>query len=41
MLKESALVAQALKSAMVGETHFISEVMNTELLKLPAWYHSV
>lgn len=41
VLKESALVAQALKSAMVGESHFINEVMNTPLLKLPSWYCTV
>lgn len=40
-LTESALVAQAIKTAMKGASAVIDEVMNTPLLKLPAWWESV
>jgi hypothetical protein len=40
-LTESALVVQAVKSAMVGPTGIIDEIMSTELLKLPEWYYTI
>lgn len=40
-LTESALVTQAIKSAMVGAIAIIDEIMSTELLKLPKWWYTV
>lgn len=40
-LTESALVAQAIKTAMIGETAIIEDIMKTPLLKLPSWWASV
>lgn len=37
-LKESALVAQAVKEAVKGQLAVIEEIMNTELPELPKWY---
>lgn len=40
-LKESALVVEAVKTALLGPVTVIDDIMNTELLKLPQWYYSV
>lgn len=40
-LKESALVAQAVKTAMVGRVAVIDEIMQNPLLELPKWWSSV
>lgn len=40
-LTESALISQAVRSAMLGATAIVDEIMNTPLLKLPEWWNSV
>jgi hypothetical protein len=40
-LTESALVTQAIRSAMVGATALIDTIMDTKLLKLPNWWGTV
>lgn len=40
-LTESALVTQAIKTAVVGAVATIDEIMQTELLKIPDWWESV
>jgi hypothetical protein len=40
-LKESALVAQAVKSAVKGSITVIDEIMEFPLLKLPEWWSSI
>jgi len=40
-LTESALVTQAVRSAMLGATGIIDEIMATNLLKLPHWWYTV
>jgi hypothetical protein len=40
-LTESALVVEAVKTAMVGPVAIIDEIMSTELLKLPEWYYTL
>jgi hypothetical protein len=40
-LTESALVAQAVRSAMVGQLAVIEEIMNAKLPSLPKWWASV
>jgi len=37
-LKESALVAQSIRAALIGELAIINEIMETTLPKLPKWY---
>ena len=40
-LKESALVAQSIRAAMVGELAVINEILDTPLPSIPNWWHSV
>ena len=40
-LKESALVAQSVRAAMVGELAIIEEILNTKLPTLPKWWGKV
>ena len=40
-IKESALIVQAIKTAMKGQVVMIDEIMNTELLTLPKWYEAI
>ena len=40
-LTESALVSQAVKTALLGATAVIDEIMSTTLLKLPEWWETV
>jgi hypothetical protein len=40
-LIESALVSQAVKTALKGATAIIEEIMQTPLLKLPEWWNAV
>lgn len=40
-LSESALVTEAIKTAMLGPVAIIDEIMNTELLKLPNYYFAI
>jgi len=40
-LKESALVSQAVKTALKGATAVIDDIMNEPLLKLPEWWQAV
>lgn len=40
-LSESALVAQAVKTAMQGPVAAIDEIMSTPLLELPEWYFTL
>jgi len=40
-LSESALVAQSIRAALVGELAIIEEIMNTPLPSLPKWWNSV
>lgn len=40
-LTESALVTQAIRTAMVGAVAVIDEIMETPLLKLPEWWTSI
>lgn len=40
-LTESALVTQAIKSAVKGAVAVIDEIMETKLLELPKWYFTV
>ncbi len=40
-LKESALVAEAVKVAALGPVAVVDEIMATELLKLPEYYYSL
>jgi hypothetical protein len=40
-LKESALVAQSIRNAMVGELAIIDEIMEMPLPTLPKWYNTI
>lgn len=40
-LKESALIGQSIRTAMIGELATINEIMDTPLPKLPKWYDSL
>lgn len=40
-LKESALVAQSIRSAMVGEMAIIEEILDTPLPYLPKWWNTI
>lgn len=40
-LTESALVIEAVKTAMLGPVAIVDDIMNTELLKLPDYYYSL
>lgn len=40
-LTQSALVVDAVKSAVLGPIHIIDEIMKTDLLKLPEYYYSL
>ena len=40
-LNESALVAQSIRTALVGELAIIEEIMNTPLPSLPSWFHNM
>jgi hypothetical protein len=40
-LKESALVPQAIRAAMVGELAIIEEILDTALPKLPKWWSKI
>lgn len=40
-LSESALVAQSIRAALVGELAIIEEIMNTPLPSLPKWWNRV
>jgi len=40
-LTESALVVQAIKSALLGKEAIINEIMDTPLLRLPEWWETV
>ena len=40
-LAESALVAQSIRAALVGELAIIEEIMNTPLPSLPRWWNAV
>jgi len=40
-LKESALVAQSIRAAMVGELAIIDEILDTPLPRLPKWWSNV
>lgn len=40
-LSESALVAQSIRAALVGELAIIEEIMNTPLPSLPRWWNTV
>lgn len=40
-LSESALVAQSIRAALVGELAIIEEIMNTNLPSLPRWWDNV
>jgi hypothetical protein len=40
-LKESALVSQAIKTALVGANAVLDDIMAEPLLTLPRWWHSV
>lgn len=40
-LSESALVAQAVRTAMMGPVAAIDEIMATPLLKIPEWYYTL
>jgi hypothetical protein len=40
-LTESALVVEAVRSAMFGPVALIDEIMETELLKLPEYYYAI
>ena len=40
-LTESALVTQAIKTAALGVTAVIDEILNTPLLSLPKWWYTV
>ena len=40
-MKESALVAQSIKAALVGELAVIDEILDTPLPRLPRWWRSV
>jgi len=40
-LKESAMVAEAIKAAVKGEMAVIDEIMATSLPSLPSWYNSL
>jgi hypothetical protein len=40
-LKESALVSQAVKTALLGANATIDEIMETPLLELPKWWYTV
>lgn len=40
-LKESALVAQSVRAAMVGELAIIEEILNTKLPTLPKWWNRI
>jgi hypothetical protein len=40
-LAESALVSQAVKVALKGQTAIIEEILNESLLDLPKWWYSL
>ena len=40
-LKESALVPQAIRAAMVGELAVIEEILDTYLPSLPKWWSNI
>lgn len=40
-LSESALVAQSVRTALIGELAIIEEIMNTPLPNLPKWWNSI
>jgi len=40
-LKESALVSQAIKTALLGANAILEEIMTEPLLQLPKWWYSV
>lgn len=40
-LTETAVVTQAVKTAMMGPVAMVDEIMSTELLALPKWYYTV
>ena len=40
-LKESALVADSIRAALVGEMAIINEIMETRLPELPKWYNYI
>lgn len=40
-LTQSALVAQAVKTALKGQVALVDEIMDTPLLKLPRWWDSI
>lgn len=40
-LSESALVTQAIKTAVLGASAMIDEILNTRLLELPKWWYTV
>lgn len=40
-LKESALVAQSVRAALIGEMAIVNEIMETPLPKLPKWWNSI
>lgn len=40
-LTETAVVTQAVKTAMMGPVAMVDEIMNTELLRLPNYYYTV
>lgn len=40
-LSESALVTQAIRSAVVGAVAMVDEILNTPLLTLPKWFYTV
>jgi hypothetical protein len=40
-LNESALVAQSIRAALIGEMAIIEEILNTKLPTLPSWWNKV
>ncbi len=40
-LTSSNMVSESIKTAMLGPTQVIDEILNTKLLELPEWYYSV
>jgi hypothetical protein len=40
-LTETALVAEAVKSAILGPVKMVDEIMNTDLIELPKYYYSI
>lgn len=41
VLSESAIVAQSIRSAMLGPVQVVQEIMSCELLRLPAWWYTI